>query len=350
MINFAKYIGSVIVLSLIVNVVSAEENKTYLGKIYGAPTQKVKKNIENHADDIRDDKDRKWKFIERRIDEAVDNLFYPTYTNVDPYLNDKYSVSGEYKEIGQGLSDWWKDEDKLEEDIKNRIFGSDFGERYDNKLEFLDQEFRDLAKQHIRKIDEYASENIDMKLNPNIFDPVYRNLQNNIFIRELKIANVVVVMLGAKFAGKIASAVAAKATAKLATKSAGKVAIKSATKAGAAAAGLGSGATLGAGICVGTIVGAPAAPICAAAGGLIGSVAAWFGTDYIVVKGDEYFTRDKVKAKITSSIDEQRNILKRDLKSKYKDKWVELSKVVVDSFTTEPLIEKQRRERADSVL
>ena len=350
MTNFAKYISFVIVLSLIVNVVSAEENQTYLGKIFEATTQKVKKNIENHADDIRSDKDRKWKFIERRIDEAVDNLFYPTYMNIDPYLNDHYSVSGEYKEIGQGLSDWWKDEEKLEEDIKNRIFGSDFGERHDNKLEFLDQEFRDLAKQHIRKIDKYASENIDMELNPNIFDPVYKSLQNNILIRELKIANVVAVILGAKFAGKVASAVAAKATAKLAAKSAGKLAVKGATKLGAAAAGAGSGATVGAGLCVGTIIGAPAAPICAAAGGLIGSVAAWFGTDYVVVKGDEYFTRDNLKAEITSSIDEQRNILKRDLKSKYKEKWIELSKIVVDNFTTEPLIEKQRRERADSIL
>lgn len=342
MIKFIRNTALVIVLLMAANGANAEETRTVMEKIIEVTTHKPKENIERHMGDIERDRDVKWEFMERNIDRAVENLFHPVYINIDSYLDYHYSVMGEYKELGQYLADWWSDEYKAQKDIERRIFGRDFTQRYDETIDFLGKEFSDLTRQHIAQIDRYASENIDMKLNPDIFKPVYHSLQSDALIRDLKVGNVIAAMAGVKFTGKLASAIAAKAGSKAAIKASAKGGAKLATKGGAAATGAGAGAA----VCAGTVIGAPAAPICA----LAGAAAAWFATDYVVAKGDEYFTRDNLKHEISTSIDEQKYALESELKRKYREKMDETSRVVVDNFKNTPMSEKRRAERVNALF
>lgn len=337
--NLIKKALLIIFSLMMMGIVNAEERPTILSKIITEPTQKIRINIEKNIKGINEDRDIKWDFMSKRIDRAVDNLFYPIYGKVDPYLDYHYSVLGEYKELGKGLSDFWNDEHKAEEDIKKRIFGEDFEVRYNDTSKFLDQEFKNLARQHIAIIDKYATENIDMELNPDILDSIYRDLQTSEAFRNLPIANIVVVGLGVKFAGKIAQGIAVKAGTKMA--------VKGAVKTGGALGGATSGAATGGILCSWS---GPGAAVCAAAGGIIGGTIAWFGTDYVVNKGDEYFTRDDLKANIISEIDLQKKNFKKELKLKYREAWTKINKSVVDNFKNTPLSEKRRSERINKLF
>lgn len=307
---------SFIVSFLMGNSVYASNHKmTVFEEIISTPTDINHKNIVKNEKNIAHDVDLKLDTLNNTIDRNINSLFNSIEANVDTYLDFHYSVAGEYVELATAMTG------DLEKEIQDRLLGKNFDNTYENISKSIENQYTNTLEQHFINIDRYASEGIDMELNPNIFSPVIVSIKENEAIQKMKISSVAGVAIGAK----IATVIAAKASLKMA----GKAALKTGTKAAAA----GTGATLG-------LACGPAAPLCSV--GL--ALGAWFGTDAIIVTGDEMINRDEFKNKIISSLSKMKNDLKENFKIHYKENFIKTSEEIVNTYKNTPLTIKKRKE------
>ena len=84
----------------------------------------------------------------------------------------------------------------------------------------------------------------------------------------------------------------------------------------------------------------PAAIICSP----LLAAAAWFGTDAILVTGDEYLHRDEFKQEIIRSINQQKRSLKDGYKKIYGDALSEESSKIIEKYK-EAKVKKKIRKR-----
>lgn len=309
------FIKKIIVLSsvfyILVNGIQVKAQESIIESI----TNISKENIIRNEQNIEEDINKKLNDLYRTIDISIDSLFSPLEANVDKYLDFHYSVYGEYAELTTAMFG------DLEQEIQEKLLGKNFDKQYKNISDVIENQYTNEIKQHFIDIDRYASEGIDMELNADIFDPVMTAIQNNKHIQQIKISTVAGVAIGAKIASVIAAKALLKAT--------GKTALKTGTKAAAAA----TGATLGLGC-------GPAAPICS----LALATAAWFGTDAVVVTGDELLNRDELKNKILLTLDELKKELKDSYKDSYKEKFTKTSEEIRNAYKNTPQTIKKRKE------
>ncbi len=124
--------------------------------------------------------------------------------------------------------------------------------------------------------------------------------------------------LGANTVAKVGGALAAKQSAGVLAILGSKLGLKTALK-GGVLAGAGAGAAGGAGLCAGSVVGAPLAPGCALAGGVITGAAAWVLVDKAVLETDELLHRDELERQMREALTDQREELKQTLSRHYRE-------------------------------
>ncbi|SFV55997.1 hypothetical protein MNB_SV-6-1635 [hydrothermal vent metagenome] len=233
--------------------------------------------------------------INTTIDKRVEELFKPVYDKIDTFLDFHYSVIGEYTELGLAATG------KIEESIKDRLFGSQFDKSLSKTTLHIESRFISELDAHKKLIENHITQDIDKELNINLLNTLKRDINSSISTQKNKIAT----MLGIGVSYKV---IVATLSTKLAAKLSSKLAIKGAVKGGSKLGAAGIGAATGA-IC------GPAAIVCSP----LLAITAWFGTDAILVTGDEYLHRDEFKQEITQSIDQQKQSLKDEYKKIYRD-------------------------------
>ena len=242
------------------------------------------------------------------IDERVDQLFEPVYSRVDTFLDFHYSVIGEYTELGLAATG------KIEESIRERLFGSQFGKSLSDATLHIESRFISEMERQRELIEGHVTTDIDRELNSDMLEILKRDINSSINIQKGKIATLLGIGVSYKV---IVATLSSKIAAKLSSKLAIKGAVKGGSKLGAAGIGAATGAACG-----------PAAIICSP----LLAAAAWFGTDAIIVTGDEYLHRDEFKQEIIRSIDEQKRSLKDGYKKIYGDALSEESSKIIEKY------------------
>ena len=118
---------------------------------------------------------------------------------------------------------------------------------------------------------------------------------------------------GASIGARIAARVVRRQTFKIAAEAVAKMVGKRALGGGGGAAG---GAAVGAG--VGSIFPGPGTAIGAVAGGVIGGVGAWIATDYVLIKLEDYISRENFKREILYNVNEQKTEVIRALENVFR--------------------------------
>ena len=258
--------------------------------------------------------------ISQVIDEQVDDAFSPVYDNIDTFLDFHYSVVGDYSELIASATG------EIATEIKDKLFGSNFQTYLDQSQDNINNEYIKNLKEYLGEVDEKAIKGVDKDLNLDILTHLSNDISQRFTVQYVKMGVVSGGAMSLKVINIVSAKVAAKAGSKLAVKVATKTALKS-TAAGTAAA---AGAACG-----------PFVWICSP----IAATAAWFGTDAIVVSGDEYFNRDDFKNEIVSLLDSQKEALSVKLKNTYSEKLVHDSVVIQNKYENTPIKRKTIREK-----
>ncbi|MEA3491856.1 MAG: hypothetical protein U9R27_08160 [Campylobacterota bacterium] len=272
------------------------------------------------VDDIKKSLTLGVKNLTTNIDESVDKLFVPIYGNVDSFLDFHYSVIGEYSELGAAVTG------KIEQTIQEKIFGSDFADVLESVTEDLQYALNEELATHQSTIDYEATKDIDRELNADILNRLKVDIAERVSLQTNKIVTLLGVGVGYKMVAGILST-------KIAAKLSSKLAIKGAVKAGSKAAGAGAGAAAG-------LLCGPGVIICAP----LLALGAWFGTDAILVTGDEYLHRDEFKSEIIVAIDGQKQALKEHYYEIYIPAFTQLSDQIVEQYRVAP-VEKRIKKR-----
>jgi DNA-binding CsgD family transcriptional regulator len=257
--------------------------------------------------------------IHKEIDSSLDTLFAPIYGRVDQFLDFHYSVVGEYTELGLAATG------KIEESIKDRLFGSEFATLLKETNSNIDQKFLSEINLHRGLLDSQATNYIDIKLNSDTLTLFRRDINSSIATQRGKIIALLSIGVGYK-------AIVAILSTKIATKLSSKLMIKGAIKASSKLSAVGTG------LVAGTICG-PGALICSP----LFATAAWFGSDAILISGDEYLHRSSFKQEIIRSLNEQKSIIKREYKRIYADRFCKESKSMIDGYRRLPIQKRIRR-------
>ena len=250
-----------------------------------------KENLEKAKPAIARDLQMKEAEANATVDAAVERIFAPVYARVDDFLDYHYSIVGEYAELGYAAAD------RIDSIVRERLFGKDFERRFAEELSGVETRFGKLLESHGRFIGESAVEGVDLSLNSKVYEAIERDVAGNITVTAAAFIGVVG---GAKLAARVIPKLTAKFLAKVGTKLAAKVTAKTATKAAAAETGAASGVLCG-----------PFVWICSP----VLATAAWFATDAVVIKADEMLTRDDFRKEIVTAIDEEKESVKKELKS-----------------------------------
>jgi len=281
--------------------------------------------IKNHLDDnmtvnlIDRDITTRIDNIYKEIDSSVDKLFAPVYSRVDQFLDFHYSVVGEYTELGLAATG------KIEESIRDRLFGSKFATLLEETTTNIDHEFLSEMNLHRELIDRQTNNYIDIKLNSKTLMLFKRDINSSISMQRGKIVTILSIGVGYK-------AIVAILSTKIATKLSSKLVIKGAVKAGSKLGAVGTG------VVAGTVCG-PGAIICSP----LFATVAWFGTDAILISGDEYLHRDSFKQEIITSLNEQKSTIKREYKKIYAETFHKESESIIDGYKKLPIQKKVRR-------
>lgn len=246
--------------------------------------------------------------ISREIDDQVDKIFNQyVYVNVESYLDYKFSVTTEYKEmlivlIGQMENDFSeKYTTKYKQELAEKLIPADFDDKLQNIILESSNDLNNNIKDIMRSISNKLSNNISLSQEEQVICTnsfkkldilMNQNIQNSINSADLN---------GLGVGGGVAGVVAAKmVTKKLAQKATIKASVKVASKVTlgvvAATAGLACGV---------------AAPICAIGAATI----AWFSTDYALMEIDETLHRQTEKDDLVASIKEVQEEVKKDMKN-----------------------------------
>jgi ribosomal protein L7Ae-like RNA K-turn-binding protein len=281
------------------------------------PSDKMKENIGNNLDSIHKNLDEEKEKILKSIDTEIDSLFSGVENNVDSFLDVHYSVIGEYAELGAMATG------EISESIKEQLFGSNFSKEVKEKSLNIDNIYIHGIKEHFNVIENIATNDVDINLNSNLIKKLKHDVEVNISTQSTKIGTILSLKFAPKVVQVISAKLAAKTIAKIATKSVAKVSTKGAVSSGAAAAGLTCG---------------PLAWLCSP----IAAGVAWFGTDAIIVSGDEYFNREEFKQEILVSLREQRKFLKKNYKEAYMKEFSKLSVKVQEKYKSANIKRKIR--------
>lgn len=218
-----------------------------------------------------------------QIEPLLHRAWEPAHAAVPAYLDFHYSVPGEYFELGQFAMG------KAGEALQEKLF-SGLEARLNEVATQLDLTFDTSFRASLQNQTEHelsGAEGLSL-------GPLTRQLLDNT-INRVSISAPVATLAALGTTGSL-SLIAKSLAAKLGTKAAAKAGSKAAVKGGTSvASGIGSGALL-------CSWAGPAAAGCAVAGGVI----AWIGTDWLLIKADEYFNREEFEAELHTLLEEQR--------------------------------------------
>jgi len=282
-------------------------------------SNKMRRNIENNETIkiIRDDLQKQINDMNMSISLKTKGLFEVAHNNIDIFLDFHYSVIGEYVELGNMAVG------KIEEHIKNRLFGDDFNIKMETILNEISEDYQYNLKEHLKVMHTRANMGVDSELNAGAIKHLEGDIHQHFLLQQGKLATIIVATLASKIAKTIAT--------KLATKQATIIASKASTKVGMKSAALISGVSVGA-MC------GPFVWLCSP----IAATALWFGTDAIVVSVDEKLNRDEFRKDILSELIKQENILKNKLESHYSKAMVTFSNKAISKYKITPINEKKR--------
>jgi len=285
----------------------------------------IKQHLEDNRsiEEINIALDSNLKNINDTIDKSVEKLFAPVYNNIDTFLDFHYSVIGEYTELGLAATG------RIEQSIRDRLFGSEFTASLSSATLAIESKF--LSELHLHKelIGSYATKDIDRELNSNLLNILRRDINSSIDTQKKKIAT----MLGIGVSYKV---LVATLSTKIAAKLSSKLVMKGAIKGGSKLSAAGIGATTGA-VC------GPAAIVCSP----LFAAVAWFGTDAIIITGDEYLHRDEFREEIIESLIQQKEVLKKQYKKIYTDSFSQESSNIISEYKEIQAKKKIRKKVSD---
>lgn len=262
-------------------------------------SDKMKQNLEKNAPKILENLEITKEDINFTINSSIDKLFDEIIDkNLDRYLDFHYSVKGEYTQL------WIMAFGDMNKPINEKLLGDDFGENLDELSKNIVENSYKKIENHLNFTTNIATQNVDLKLNQSSLEELSQNIEKNLKhnLIDMK-ATVVGTIIATKLAISIATKVSAKAIAKTTAKMTAKLAAS------------GTAATSGA------LCGVAALPC-----GIVAGVLTWFGTDAIIISGDEYLNRDDFKQEIINSLNEA----KEELKLEYKPILEQVDKISID--------------------
>ena len=335
LILFVVYLGLQIVVYT--KVKSTDTNTTKNTPIIKGITDKIEilivqdERIHNNLNDekvkeaIETDLEQRVGSLYADIDKNVDMLFDPVYGSIDSFLDFHYSVIGEYSELGAAVTG------EIEKTIQDKLFGRNFSYSLELVTMNMQQKFMRELDVYQESISSKATEGIDRELNSEILNNLKADIEKNISFQGNKIAAFLGVGVGYKvIVGSLGKKIASSLGSKLAVKGA----VKAGTKMSAAGTGAAAGALCGPGVVI-------CAPILA--------IAAWFGTDAVLIAGDEYLHRDEFKSEIIRSIDTQKSTLKQQYKEIYLQAFNKVSSQIVQEYRELPA-QKQVRKKVKEYI
>lgn len=287
------------------------------------PDDTIKNNISKGESIINKKLNEDLDDINSQIDKEVDELFVSIEKNVDTYLDFHYSVYGEYSEL---LSLAAND---LTKDIQNKLFGAEFNQVFEDKINKINLSYKKKIEDHIQLINDIGIEGVDKDLNNASLKYMINDIENfrNVILGKSLLVGTAT---GTKVALAISARIAAKSLTKATTKAALKTASKVSTSGTAAAAGLWCG---------------PLFWVCSP----VAATTAWFATDAVVASADEMLNRDDFKNEIMSSLNESKNEIKYNLKKSIEDEFKLISEKVKETIKNTPVIKKERIRVGDKV-
>ena len=260
------------------------------------------------------------KNLTQSIDKQLDNAFDPVYDNIDTFLDFHYSVIGEYTELVAGATG------EIASEIKERLFGTDFENYLKNSQDEINSVYIESLKNYLSDVDSEATKGVDKNLNLDILTHLTDDIAHRFTVEYVKVGVLAGGHMALKTINIVSSKLATKAGSKIATKVAAKTLTKGATVSTAAVAGAACG---------------PFFWVCSP----IAATAAWFGTDAIVVSGDEYFIREDFRNEIVSMLDSQKTSLATKLKNVYAEKLVKDSVSIQNKYENTPIKRRKIREQ-----
>jgi len=255
---------------------------------------------------------------------AVALAFAPAYGRIPAFAEWYYSLRGEYMRLWYGILRELPSylEDRLSELVLGPSGVVEKIERLPEQLRgFASEEAQGLASKleedltaRLRKLSANSDElhvevsgEWDMQRVSAAFDEAVA-LGPADFTRQA-LATSAGIVTGAALTKKMGAATLAKTGTKLAT----MLGLKLGAKAGAGAGSAATGAAAGAAICAVSVAGAPLAPVCALAGGVVTGVGVWILVDEAVLKADEYFNRAEFEQALSHSLAEYQTELAEEL-------------------------------------
>jgi len=292
-----------------------DDNKTIRKNLENSKTMKfLQENLQKNIDNIK-----------KSTDSQIDQAFEPVYNNIDAFLDFHYSVIGEYTELGAAATG------KIAETIKKKLFGSAFDSYLTKAQNSINSAYLDNLQAHIKQINIKATKGIDKKLNAKILQDLNADIAQRFTLQEIKVG----ALVGTVAAIKIISIISAK----IAVKASSKIAVKTAAKSTAKVASAGSAAAAG------TICG-PFMWICSP----VAATVAWFGTDALIVTGDEYLHREAFKKEIITMIDKQKATLKQNIKERYTQKFHDDTMQIQAKYKNTKIKKKVKRTIKEKIL
>jgi len=282
-------------------------------------SNQMRRNIENNETIkiIRDDLHKRINEIDSAISLKTKELFRVAHNNIDNFLDFHYSVIGEYVELGNMAVG------KIEEHIRNRLFGDDFNIKMEAMLNIISKDYKLNLKEHLKVMDSRASMGVDSQLNAGALKHLEGDINQYFLLQQGKLATIIVATLSSKIAKVVAT--------KLATKQATLIASKASTKAGMKSAALISGVSSG-------VICGPLVWLCSP----IAATALWFGTDAVVVSVDEKLNRDQFRKDILSELITQENKLRGKLEAHYNKAIIEFSNKAISKYKITPINKKKK--------
>ncbi len=265
----------------------------------------IKNNLENNEaiSSIQQNLELRKENMNLIIENRINQAFLPVYNNIDSFLDYHYSVIGEYSELGAAATG------KIEESIKDRLFGNQFDTNLKNVQSQINNAYIDKLKEHIEDINDQALNDVNLSLNSEVLLKLNQDIEQRLITQKVKLKLIFGSTAPIKIIGIIGGKIATKAGGKILTKGTAKIGATS----GAAAAG--------------TLCG-PLAWICSP----VAATVVWFGSDAALISVDEYMNRDEFKKEITTMIDEQKNELTDKIKSLYSKQFSADSILVQNTF------------------
>lgn len=300
------------------DLISQKTNIPFLHKYVTTylPDDTIKNNISNAESIINKKLNEDLDIVNAKIDKEIEELFIGVEKNVDKYLDFHYSVIGEYTELTSLAVN------TLSTEIQDKLFGSEFDKVFKDKMNNINQLYRQKVEEHTNLIVDFGIDGIDKELNNDSLRFMINDIEN---FRNLILGKSLIV--GTAIGSKIALALSSKIAARIITKASSKLVVKSVGKLATSSAAAGAGLSCG-----------PLVWICAPAFATV----AWFGTDALVVAADEKLNREEFKNEIMISLNESKDEIKYNLKKSVEEEFKTISEKVKNTLKNTEIIKKEK--------